>query len=100
MDNESTASQLKLLRSEGRALRVSASVGKAGMTDAVAGQVAALLGHHHLVKARLPAASKSQRVEMAEELAARTGSTVIDLVGRMVVLYRPPSAVPSRRSGG
>ena len=89
MDKPLAPSEQKTLRREGRGLDVSVRVGKAGMTDALTRQVAGILEHHPLVKVRLPAADKPQRAQMAEELAAKTGAALIDLVGRMVVLYKP-----------
>jgi RNA-binding protein len=89
MTDQPSASEVSQLRREGRQLGVSVNVGKAGLTDALARQVSSLLEHHPLVKVRLPATDKAERAQMAEDLAARTHSTLIDLVGRVVVLYKP-----------
>jgi RNA-binding protein len=92
MDQQLTSADLKRFRRDGRRLGVTASVGKAGLTDALAGQVRSLLDHHELVKVRVPPADKAGRMEMADELARRTGSTLIDLLGRTVLLYKPPQS--------
>lgn len=89
MDKPLNASDLNRLRRDGRQLDAAASVGKAGLTPGMAGQVCSLLDHHELVKVRIPAADKAGRTEMAEELARQTGATLIDLLGRTVLLYKP-----------
>ena len=77
------------LRGLGQKLPETARIGKAGLTDAVVGHVAALLSRHGLVKVRLPEESPTEREARAARLAAATGSELVGLTGRMALLYRP-----------
>ena len=87
-----TSSQRVFLRSAGRRLKAEVSVGKAGATEGVVAHVGRLLDAQELVKIRL--AASEDRKEAAAELAAGLGAAVVDVVGRMVVLYRPNSGLP------
>ncbi len=89
MDKPLTSSDYSHLRSEGRRLTVTATVGKAGLTEAVALQISTLLAHHELVKVRIPPSDKAGRAEMAQKLAAKTAATLVELLGRTVLLYKP-----------
>jgi len=65
-----------------------ASVGRAGASDAFAGRLGELLARHELVKLRLAGDDGDSRRELAEDLAVRTGSEVVRIIGKVAVLYR------------
>ncbi len=88
MDNQLNSSKLKELRQTGRELIEMASVGKAGLSDALVQQVATLLELHELVKVRVAADNKEGRLQAAAELAEKTHSTLVELRGRMALLYK------------
>jgi len=93
---ELTTRQRLHLRALARKAKVDVTVGKAGMTDGVIGHVATRVAARELVKVRLPEAQ--DRGAVATELAERVQAALIDVVGRMVVLYRPnPDLPPDKR---
>jgi RNA-binding protein len=65
-----------------------ASVGRAGATEALAGRLEELLARHELVKLRLAGEDGDARRELAEELAARTASELVRIIGKVAVLYK------------
>ena len=53
-----------------------------------------MLAQREMVKVRLPVGAADRR-EMADSLAVRTGASVVVVVGRTVLLYRPNPDVPA-----
>jgi len=62
-------------------------VGKAGLTDGWLRSMEDELSTHQLVKIRF-AELKEERKQLAPEIATRTGSELIALVGNVAVFYR------------
>jgi RNA-binding protein len=84
-----TGKQARFLRGLGHDLEPLVLVGKEGVTDAVAAALDVNLVAHELVKVRIGQGCGDDRHEVAEQLAARTGSHVAQVLGRTVLLYRP-----------
>jgi RNA-binding protein len=78
---------------KGRAQRLDATVrlGKQGLTDELVATLNASLAAHELVKVKL-VEFKAERKDMAAQLAERTGSVLVQVVGHVVVLFRPRPA--------
>lgn len=62
-------------------------VGKEGATEAVENAMKAEFAFRELLKLRF-VASKDERVELANDLARRTGSELVRLIGNVAVYYR------------
>jgi len=75
------------LKSLAQRLEPMAHLGKAGVTDAFLAGMDQALTHHELVKMKF-AALKEQRHELAAQIAERTGSELVWIVGHVAVLYR------------
>jgi RNA-binding protein len=73
-----------------------ASLGKAGLTDALASRLDVLLGDHELVKLRF-GDHKDEKCELADELARRTGSELVRFIGNVAVFYRADPDPAKRR---
>lgn len=82
--------QLRWLRAEANDLDATLSVGKNGLTEAVAAELDEQLEKRNLVKVRLlaPVRQEKSRKEVATELAARVGASLVEVKGNTVVLYR------------
>ena len=93
-----TTSQREFLRSAARRLRCGMTVGKAGAGESVVRHACRLLSQRELVKLRLLGPAAADRRGTAESLARAAQATLVDLVGRVVVLYRPNEQLsPERR---
>ena len=92
--DELIGKQKSHLRGLGQALQPLLTVGKSGLTPAVAATVGELLSRRELVKVRLPAGPPAERAVLARQLAEAVGAAVAGAVGRTVLLYRPGTGVP------
>ena len=92
--SELSGKQRRFLRGKGHALSATVQVGKEGLTDALVKAVAAALDEHELVKIKLGQAAGLDRHAAAEELAARTESALVQVLGNTILLYRPDEEEP------
>ena len=73
-----------------------ASLGKAGLTEAFVARLDVLLGDHELVKVRL-GERREERRALAAEIAQRTRSELVTVIGTVAVLFRPDPDPERRR---
>ncbi len=93
-----TSRQKSLLRSAARTAGRDAIVGKGGVNPGQLVHIRGLLDRKELIKVRLLESATEDRFATAEALAAGLQAQIVDVVGRMVVLYRPnPQLPPDRR---
>jgi RNA-binding protein len=76
------------LRAEAHHLAPAVHVGGQGLTDSVVQTLDDTLRTRELVKVKLGKGTDLRAKEAAGELAERTGSEVIQVIGRTVTLYR------------
>ena len=86
-----TKHELRDLKSRAQRLDAILKLGKAGVSDGFLKSLDKALTDHELVKVRL-ADFKDQRKELAPQLAAKTGSQLVTLLGHVVVLFRKKPA--------
>lgn len=97
MNSELTPTQRKNLRSVGRTLQPRVTIGKAGINEGVLTHIRGQLTRLELIKVRLPASDAAGRAEAAKQIADGTGATLVDLVGRNALLYRPNDQLPAEK---
>jgi len=76
------------LRAHGHALSPIVQVGKSGVTKPLLQQVQKALADHELVKVKVAGESPEDRFEVAERLASEPGVNVVQIVGRVILLYK------------
>jgi RNA-binding protein len=88
-----TSRQRAELKARAHALEPAVYVGKAGVQDSIVLEIDRALTAHELIKLKIDA-DRDERESMAGIVADRTGATVVQRVGKVVVLWRPkpPSA--------
>ena len=64
-------------------------VGQSGASAAVCAEVDRALTAHGLIKVRLGGADRESRTELRDALCTQTGATAVQMVGRILVLWRP-----------
>ncbi len=64
-------------------------VGQHGITEAVTAKVGRDLGHHELIKVRVGRDAPVKAKEAAAGLAQAVGAELVQVIGHMVVLYKP-----------
>jgi RNA-binding protein len=82
------------LRGHGHALVALVHVGKAGVTDALVKQLTQVLLDHELVKVKVAAECPADRFEVAERLGAEPGTSVVQIIGRTILLYKRHPQTP------
>ena len=83
-----TNAQVRKLRALAHHLNPVVLVGKSDVTDALAKQADQALEAHELIKCGVQDGSDLTAREAAEELAERTGSEVVQVIGHRFSLYR------------
>jgi RNA-binding protein len=84
---ELTGAQRKYLRGMAHYLKPVVQLGKNGLTDPVIESIDKALDDHELIKVRISGAGGAKR-ELADQIAERTGSAWVGMVGFVVTLYR------------
>ena len=90
-----TPKEKKRLRGIAHHLVPIVRLGDRGVTDAVVGETNRALNDHELIKTRLNILDRGTRKSAGTALAERTGATVVQVIGKVWVLYRHnPEADP------
>jgi putative YhbY family RNA-binding protein len=84
-----TAKERAHLKSRAHALEPVVHIGGAGVTDAVVAEVDRALTAHELIKVRIAADDREQRVATGDDLCARTDAAAVHRVGKVLILWRP-----------
>jgi RNA-binding protein len=94
-----TGKQKNYLRGIAHKLNPVVMIGGKGLTDAVLAEIELALAQHELIKIKLPGNSKSEKVATMAQIASKTDSEPVQLIGRVGVLYRtgeePKITLPS-----
>lgn len=94
MTAELTGKQRRHLRALGYDVKPTVSVGRQGLSDPVLQSVAEAYHNAELVKAKLERSCELDRKEAARQLAEATGSHLVQVLGRTILLYRPDPDEP------
>ena len=76
------------LKAKAHALEPVVQIGQGGASTSVVAEVDRALTAHGLIKVRL-AGDRDERAELANALSEGTGASIVQQVGRIVVLWRP-----------
>lgn len=82
-----TGSDRKFLRSQAHHLDPLVFVGKHGLTDSLVAAVEDALDSHELIKVKFND-RKDEKKSIIAEMAQRTGSESVGLIGNVAILYR------------
>src|SRR5262245_52163342 len=89
-----TEKQRRALKGLAHPLKPVILMGNAGLTEAVVAETDRALGHHELIKVRLPGQDRDERDAALAQLAERTASAMVTRIGHVAVLYRPHPELP------
>ena len=79
--------QRKSLRKQAHHLKPTVFVGKEGMSNTVVGAAREAVSAHELIKVRF-IDFKDRKKELAAQLAERTDSELVGMIGHLAILYR------------
>jgi len=91
--------QIRELKSRAHSLKPVVRIGQHGLSEAVLTELDIALSHHELLKVKLAAADREQRNTLIEQLVAKSGASVVQRIGHILVLFRakpPATKKPSR----
>lgn len=83
-----TGKQKHFLRGLAHHCKVSVTVGAAGLSNSVLQEIDSALQHHELLKVKLPLSSRDERRNLAMQICDRSRTDLVQLIGRMCVIYR------------
>ena len=81
--------QIRFLRGLGHHLQPVVMIGKEEVTAKVIAATDEALTAHELIKVKLQEGCMTDRKEVAALLAEKTGSAVVQVLGKTILLYRP-----------
>jgi RNA-binding protein len=93
---ELTNAQISKLKGLAQKMEASLTLGKAGLSEGFLKMVDTALNDHELVKVKFGGEFKEQRKTLAPELAQKSQSRLVTLIGNVAVLYRQ-NASPEKR---
>jgi RNA-binding protein len=76
------------LRGLGHGLNPAVSIGKAGITSSICAELDRMFGLTPLLKVRLVGVEGTERKELAEEVAAAARADIVQLIGKMLLLFK------------
>jgi len=91
-----TNAQISRLKGMAQRMDATLKVGKAGLSDAFLQTVRETLAHRELIKVKFDE-FKDQKKTLAPELAEKTESRLVTLIGNVAVLYRQNPDAEKRR---
>ncbi len=82
--------KMKELRAKAQALEATCWIGKNGLTDSAVGEIKKMLKKRKLVKVKLLRSycEGKDKKKIAAEIASRTGSTLVQQIGNVVVVWK------------
>ena len=83
-----TSSERRKLRAKGHHLKPVVQIGQGGMSEGVIQATQVALEQHELIKVSINGESPTERKSGAEDLGKATGSHVVQVIGRVILLYR------------
>lgn len=92
-----TSEQKKTLRALGHHLKPVVYLGKEGLTPTLVKSTEATLLAHELIKIKIGQNCPIDRTEAGAQLGLLTGAAVIQVIGRMTLLYRANPDLPDAR---
>jgi putative YhbY family RNA-binding protein len=84
-----TSRERTQLKARAHHLKPIVRLGQAGLSDALIAEIDRALGDHELIKVQVGFDDREARNEAAVEICERTGSAAVQMVGKVLVLWRP-----------
>tara|TARA_X000000950_G_scaffold283657_1_gene384994 strand:- start:5816 stop:6172 length:357 start_codon:yes stop_codon:yes gene_type:complete len=83
-----TSQEKKTLRGVAHHLSPVVSVGDHGVTEGVLEEADRALREHELIKVKVHASERADRVALIDDLLVATESALVQIIGKVAVLYR------------
>ena len=84
--------QKQHLKSLAHSLKPVVLLGANGLTKGVMAEIELALTHHELIKVKVPDEDRELREQVYATIVAHTGGTRVQVVGKILTLYKPSPA--------
>lgn len=93
-----TPKERQALKARAHKLNPVVLLGAQGLTDAVMREIDRALTAHELIKVRVPGDDRDEREDMFATIAERLGAARVQMIGKLLVLYRPRPEEPAAKA--
>lgn len=80
--------QIQFLKGKAHPLKPVVLLGNNGLTEAVVAEIDYALGHHELIKIKIPTEDKETKALIVEAICRETNGQKVQVIGKTLVLYR------------
>ncbi|WP_448246481.1 ribosome assembly RNA-binding protein YhbY [Thalassotalea agariperforans] len=80
--------QIQHLKGLAHALKPVVLLGSNGLTEAVVAEIDYALGHHELIKIKIPTDDKEVKNLIVEAICRETNAIKIQVIGKTLIIYR------------
>ena len=84
-----TSAQIRELKKQAHSLKPVVMVGQHGLSESVLAEIDSTLDIHELIKVKLAGADKDDREEMSKAIVEATSASLVQIIGRVAIFYRP-----------
>lgn len=95
-----TTKQKQFLKGLAHGKKPIVQLGNNGLTEGVVAEIENALGHHELIKVKIPTDDRDEKQLIADAIVRETHSNKIQIIGHTLVLYKPsdePKIILPRR---
>jgi len=80
--------QIQHLKGVAHPLKPIVLLGNNGLTEAVIAEIDYALGHHELIKVKIPTDDRENKALIVEAICRETNATKIQVIGKTLIIYR------------
>ena len=95
--NKLTTSEIQKLRAQAHQLKPIVMISEKGLADSVLKEIDKSLKAHELLKIRIFIGDRVERETIAEEICKKTDSIRVQLIGKILIIYRHNPEVAAKR---
>ncbi len=83
-----TNKQKQFLKGLAHSLKPVVQLGNNGLTEGVVAEIDNALGHHELIKVKIPTDDRDQKALIVDAIVGETGALKVQLIGHMLILFK------------
>ena len=83
--------QIKHLKAVAHNRKPVVTIGNKGVSASVIEEIKIALEHHELIKIKLPAIERKDRLAMANQVSDGAGADLVSIIGRVAIFFLPSS---------
>ncbi|EMJ9773750.1 TPA: ribosome assembly RNA-binding protein YhbY [Morganella morganii] len=87
-----TKKQVQHLKALAHHLNPVVMIGNNGLTEGVLAEAEVALTHHELIKVKIAGEDREMKTLIADAIVRETGAYNVQIIGKILVLYRPSEA--------